>query len=182
MKLFRNVAIGLVIVMTIAIVTLCTYYNINLKAVSDNDTLKEVTIEAGTIESIGITLKENNLIKNVDIFKLYTRITNKTNLKAGIYNLSENMGVEKIVNILEEGSIINPDEISITFKEGINVRKVATLISENTNNSYDDVISLMNDKIYIDELVNKYWFLSDDIKNSNIYYPLEGYLFPDTYQ
>ena len=50
------------------------------------------------------------------------------------------MGVEKIVKILEEGTKYNPNEISITFKEGINIRKIATLISENTNNSYDDVI------------------------------------------
>ena len=39
----------------------------------------------------------------------------------------------------------------------------------------------MNDSEYIDSLINKYWFLSDDIKNKKIYYPLEGYLFPNTY-
>ena len=182
MKTFRNVAIGLVVIMTSVIVAICTYYNINMKAVSDDTTLKEINIEAGTIESIGITLKENNLIKNVTIFKIYTRLTNRTNLKAGIYNLSEDMGVEEIVTILEEGSKVNPDEISITFKEGINIRKIATLISENTNNSYDDVMSLVDDDEYIDSLIDKYWFLTSDIKNSNIYYPLEGYLFPNTYR
>lgn len=182
MKKFRNIAIGLVVIMTTVVVALCTYYNINMKGVSDDSTLKEVTIEEGTIESIGVTLKENNLIKNVTIFKIYTRLTNKTNLKAGIYNLSENMTVEEIVKILEEGSKINPNEISITFKEGINFRKIATLISENTSNSYDDVLSLMDDNEYINSLIDKYWFLTEDIKDSNIYYPLEGYLFPNTYR
>ena len=33
----------------------------------------------------------------------------------------------------------------------------------------------------IKTLIDKYWFLTDDIKNSNIYYPLEGYLYPETY-
>lgn len=182
MKKFRNMALALVVIMTTVIVAVCTYYNINMGAVSSDSTLKEVTIESGTIESIGITLKENNLIKNVTIFKVYTRLTDRTNLKAGIYNLSEDMTVEEIVTILEEGSTINPDEISITFKEGINVRKVATLISENTNNSYDDVLSLMNNNDYIDSLIDKYWFLTDDIKDKGIYYPLEGYLFPNTYR
>ena len=182
MKTFRNVAIGLVVIMTTVIVSVCTYYNINMEAVSDDTTLKEINIEEGTIESIGITLKENNLIKNVSIFKVYTRLTNKTNLKAGIYDLSESMGVEEIVSILEEGSTVNPDEISITFKEGINVRKVATLISENTNNSYDDVLNLMGDDEYISGLIDKYWFLTDDILDNGIYYPLEGYLFPNTYR
>lgn len=182
MKQFRNVAISLVVIMTIIIVGICTYYNINIGPVSSDTTLKEVTIEAGTIESIGITLKENNLIKDITIFKIYTRLTNKTNLKAGIYTLSEDMGVEEIVSILEEGTTFNPDEISITFKEGINIRKIATLISENTNNSYDNVLSLMDDEDYIDNLIDEYWFLTDDIKNSYIYYPLEGYLFPNTYR
>ena len=88
------------------------------------------------------------------------------------------MGVKKIVSLLEEGKT---NENNITFKEGINVRGIAKLISKKTNNSYDSVIALMNDNNYIDELISKYWFLTNDIKNKNIYYPLEGYLFPDTY-
>ncbi len=182
MKQFRNIAIALVVIMTLSVVGICTYYNIKMSPVSDDSSLKEVNIQSGTIESIGITLKENNLIKDVNIFKIYIRLTNKSNLKAGIYELSESMGVEEIVAILEEGTTYNPDEISVTFKEGINVRTVARVISENTNNSYDDVIALMEDNTYIDSLIDKYWFLTDDIKNTNIYYPLEGYLYPNTYR
>jgi len=39
----------------------------------------------------------------------------------------------------------------------------------------------MNDSKYIDSLIDQYWFLTNDIKNKDIYYPLEGYLFPSTY-
>lgn len=182
MKKFKNIALSLIVILSVVIVAVCTYYNINMTKVSNDTTLKEITIEAGSIDSIANNLKKNNLIKNVTIFKVYTRLTNKTNLKAGTYSFSEDMGVKKIVDILEEGSKINPNEISITFKEGINIRKIATLISENTNNSYDDVISKLGDTTYIDGLIDKYWFLTDDIKNSNIYYPLEGYLYPNTYR
>ena len=38
-------------------------YNINMEKVSNDNTLKEVTIKAGSISSIANTLKENNLIK-----------------------------------------------------------------------------------------------------------------------
>lgn len=181
-------AIILVIVAIIFTLIACfaiglfVYYNTNTSPVSDDTTLKEVTIESGTIESIGLTLKENNLIKDATMFKLYTRFAKKTNLKAGIYKFSESMSMQEIVDILEEGSTYNPDEISITFKEGINIRTVAKLIDESTNNTYDDVINLMNNKEYINSLIEKYWFLTEDIKNSNIYYPLEGYLFPNTYR
>lgn len=182
MKNFRNMAIILLVVFTTVILALGIYYKVNMTGTSNSDTKKIVNIEKGSIDSIAKTLKDNNLIKNVSIFKVYIKLTNKTSLKAGIYELSENMGVEKIVKILEEGTKYNPNEISITFKEGINIRKIATLISENTNNSYDDVIKKASDETFIDTLINKYWFLTEDIKNKNIYYSLEGYLFPDTYR
>mgnify|MGYP000363343189 CR=1 FL=1 len=179
MKRFRNIALALVVISFFSVVAVCTFYNINMAKVSNDNTLKEVTIKAGSINSIANTLKENNLIKNITIFKVYTRLTNKTSLKAGTYNFSEDMGVKKIVSLLEEGKT---SENNITFKEGINVRGIAKLISKKTNNSYDSVMALMNDNNYIDELISKYWFLTNDIKNKNIYYSLEGYLFPDTYR
>ena len=182
MKNFRNMAIILLVVFTTVILALGIYYKVNMTGTSNSDTKKIVNIEKGSIDSIAKTLKDNNLIKNVSIFKVYIKLTNKTSLKAGTYELSENMGVEKIVKILEKGTKYNPNEISITFKEGINIRKIATLISENTNNSYDDVIKKASDETFIDTLINKYWFLTEDIKNKNIYYSLEGYLFPDTYK
>lgn len=182
MKNFRNMAIILLVVFTTVILALGVYYKVNMAGTSNSDTKKIVNIEEGTINDIAKTLKDNNLIKNVSIFKVYIKLTNKSNLKAGTYELSENMGVEKIVKILEEGTKYNPNEISITFKEGINIRKIATLISENTNNSYDDVIKKASDETFINTLIDKYWFLTDDIKNKNIYYSLEGYLFPDTYR
>ena len=181
MKTFRNVAIIILILGVIIVVGSCTYFNMGIAPVSDDDTLKTVTIEEGSIEDIANTLKENNLIKNVTMFKVYVKLTNKTNLKATTYQLSENMGVKKIVEILEAGNSYNPDEISITFKEGINMRAIASLIAENTNNTEDDVYNLLNDSEYLDNLINEYWFITGDVKDSRIYYSLEGYLYPDTY-
>lgn len=182
MKRFRNIAIGLVVMGVFFTVSLCTYYNINMGKVSNDSTLREITIKEGSISSIAQQLKEDKFIKNVTIFKVYTKLTNRSNLKAGLYEFSSDMGVKKIVDLLEKGTNVNPNEVSITFKEGINMRKIATLISEKTNNSYDSVIETSNNSEYIDGLIEKYWFLNEDIKNRNIYYSLEGYLFPNTYR
>src|SRR5699024_1894265 len=35
---------------------------------------------------------------------------------------------------------------------------------------------------YLQELMSRYWFLTDSILQEGIYYPLEGYLAPDTYE
>ena len=55
------------------------------------------------------------------------------------------------------------------------------MIEKRTNNSAEDVYSLLKDEQYLDSLIEKYWFITDEIKNGDIYYSLEGYLFPDTY-
>lgn len=175
----KTISLRLVVIVIAFVSTLLTYYTINMKKVSNDNTLKEVTIKEGTINSVATTLKEEHLIKNITIFKVYTRISGKTNLKAGTYDLSENMGVKKIVKCLEKGYCSSGN--NITFKEGTNIRKIAKIVDEKTNNSYEDFMKLMNDNEYIDSLINEYWFLTNDIKNSNIYYPLEGYLYPDTY-
>ncbi len=157
------------------------YYTYQISSVSRESDKVVVEIPGGTISSIGDTLYKNNLIRSKLIFSIYVKLNGVNNLKASTYELDRNMKLSEIIEVLEKGNSYNPDEIRITFKEGLNVRKIALLIEENTENSYDDVINLMDDDSYIDSLINKYWFLTDDIKNEKIYYPLEGYLFPDTY-
>lgn len=157
------------------------YYNYQVSAISKKSDKVVIEIKEGSISSIGDTLYENNLIRSKFIFKVYVKMNKINNLKASTYELDRNMKLKEIIYVLQEGNNYNPDQIVITFKEGLNVRKMAKVISEETNNSYDDFMNLMNDQGYIDELINKYWFLDNDIKNSKIYYPLEGYLFPNTY-
>lgn len=181
MMAYRNIMGVIVVIAFAGILSLGIFYNIGLSKVSKDSTLKTVIVEKGSIASIASTLKENNVIRNEMMFKVYIKLTGKNNLQAGTYEFSENMGTKKIVSMLEKGSISKKGEISITFKEGINMRKIASLIEEKTNNTKDDVLSLVNDSSYIDSLIEKYWFLDDSIKNSSIYYSLEGYLYPDTY-
>ena len=157
------------------------YYNYQMSAVSKDDEKVVVEIKEGSIKQIGDTLYENGLIRSTLIYKIYVKLNKVSNLKASTYEFNKNMDLKKIISVLEEGNAYNPDEIRITFKEGLNVRKIARIIDSETDNSYDDVINLMADKEYIDFLISKYWFLTDSIKNTKIYYPLEGYLFPNTY-
>ena len=180
MKVYKIIIIILAVLLA-GIFLLGFFYNYQMSAVSKEDTPVVVEIKEGSINSIGETLYENGLIRSTLIFKIYVKLNKVNNLKASTYELNKNMDLKTIINTLEKGNAYNPDEIRITFKEGLNIRKIAKIIEEDTNNKYDDVISLMADIEYIDTLITKYWFLTDKIKNSKIYYPLEGYLFPNTY-
>lgn len=182
MKKYTYLAYGLLITSLFIILGVFGYYRYNLNAPSKSDEVISIEIPKGSIKEIASALKEKGLIRNEKVFILYTKLANKKNLKAGYYEFSKNTNVEKIVAKLIEGSTINPNEISITFKEGINMRDIARLIESKTNNSYDDVINKSNDINYINSLIDRYWFITEDVKNENIYYKLEGYLFPDTYR
>ena len=145
---------------------------------------KEVIVEIKSGEStkqIISTLKKKNLVRYEEFMYVYIKVNNISGMKAGTYVLNQNMTPKKIFEILIEGTKSNDNDITITFPEGKTMRKIAEIIDEKTKNSYDDVFKVLEDKKYIKSLISKYWFLTDDILNENIYYPLEGYLAPNTY-
>ena len=181
MKKYKLVVIVVIVALICLTFLVGFYYKHQISPVSRESEKVVVEIKAGSVFSVGDTLYENNLIRSKLMFKIFVKLHGVNNLKASTYELNKNMSLSEIIEVLKEGNTYNPDEIRITFKEGLNVRKIAKLIEENTNNKYEDVINLMNDDDYIDSLIDKYWFLTDEIKNEKIYYPLEGYLFPNTY-
>ncbi len=171
------------LVLLFLVVTIFLLYRSFISPVSKNTDTKEVVIENGmTSIKIGKLLKENNLIKNDKFFVFYLKLNQVNDIKAGTYELSENMPLKKIVEILRKGNTFSNEEIQITFKEGINMREIAKVIANNTENTEEDVMNVLKDKDYLNSLIEDYWFITDSILDSKIYYPLEGYLFPDTYK
>ena len=179
---YRKVFIILVLVFIFIFMSGILLYHSYISPVSGDDSFKQIEIKKGlTSSQIGKLLEDEDLIKDDRFFLLYIKINNINDLKAGFYKLSSSMGLKEIVALLQEGSNYNPDEITITFKEGINFREIARVIESNTNNTYDDVMNLLSDTEYLNSLIEDYWFITDEILNNNIYYPLEGYLYPETY-
>lgn len=180
-KKFKIILV-LVAILLIGIATLLGTYCYFKSPVSNDKKEVSIVIENGsTISDIATLLKKEGLIKNENFFKLYVKLKKVSNVYAAKYYFSPSMNLDEIINTLNEGGY-NENEISITFKEGINMRGIAKLIKENTSNSEDDVYKKLKDEKYLNSIIEKYWFLTDDIKNSKIYYSLEGYLFPDTYR
>lgn len=140
----------------------------------------EVVIKPGMSTSqIASLLKKKYLIKDEFFFKVYMKLNRRDSIKASTYYLSKNMSLDNIVSLLEKGA--SNTDISITFKEGKTIKDYAKLLSETTNISEDEFLTKMKDKTYLASLIKSYWFLTDAILDSNIYYGLEGYLAPDTY-
>lgn len=182
MKKLANLATFLVAFLTTVIVLTCSFYNFNIKAVSKDNTPKEFMVNEGsTFATLAHDLKQENLIRSELCYKIYVKIFHPEGLQAGPYELKESMNVKEIIEVLSSGNTYNPDSITVTFQEGLPMQKVASIIAQNTNNKEEDVFNLLQNDNYLNSLINQYWFLTEDIKNKEIYYPLEGYLFPDTY-
>ena len=147
------------------------FYNINLKAVSNKSTEVNFMVDSGsTYYDVISKLKDEGLIRSELCFKLYT------------YKLNKNMSVKDIVYVFSKGNTYNPDAIVITFKEGKNMRSIASTISKYTNNTENDVYDKLKDSEYLNSVINEYWFIDETILNGDIYYSLEGYLYPNTYE
>lgn len=175
------IAISVVALILLTLITIVVCFS-KLSAPTKEDSKVEFVIKNGdTYSSIAKKLEEEKIIKSATAYKIYLKVKKPETLKAGIYELNRNMNVKEIINVLSSDNY-KEDHIMITFKEGINIRQFATIVSENTNNKEEDVYNLLKDENYINGLIEDYWFLTDEIKNEQIYYPLEGYLFPNTYQ
>ena len=178
----KKILIIVLIVVLILVISPIIWYNICISSVSKTDDEVVIEIELGsTTNGIIEKLRENNLIRSKLAFKIYTKLNKTTSFQAGKYKLNKNMNVKEITEALQKGIVYSQEQISITFLEGKNFRWIANKIEESTNNTTDDVYNLLQDEEYLDSIIEKYWFINKNIKNKDIYYPLEGYLFPDTY-
>lgn len=174
--------IGMIAILLLIIISFMIWYFISISHISNSKEEIEVTIPLGSGTSkIAEILKENNLIKSKTAFKIYVKINKVSDFQAGTYYLKQSMNLKEITDMLKTGIMYDPNQLNITYLEGKNIRWLANKIAETTNNTEDDVMNLLEDEEYIDSLIEKYWFLSDEIKDEDIYYSLEGYLFPDTY-
>lgn len=183
MKLFRNISLILLILLSAIVIFIGVSFNTNLTPVDkDSDDIKIVIIPSkSSTKKIGDILEEEGLIRSSQFFYVYCRLYEINDLKASTYELKPSMSLEEIIDILQKGNNYNPDVVSITFQEGINIKKVASIIESKTSNTSEDVFNKLKDKDYLDRIIAEYWFLTDEVRNTNIYYPLEGYLYPDTY-
>lgn len=179
----KKVVIIILSVIALLSVLAISYYNINLKAVSNESTQIEFLVDSGSnYYSTASKLKKEGLIRSELCFKIYIKLNKISGIEAGTYKISKNMSVKEIVNTFSKGNTYNPDAIVITFKEGKNMRSIAKTIAEFTSNTEEDVYNKLKDKEYLKKLVDKYWFISKKILDDKIYYSLEGYLYPDTYE
>lgn len=187
MKKVRKFKVGkfllfLLLLIIVLILILLGIYKYQTSAVSSNTDPKTITVDEGdNYFSIASKLKEKNLIRSETFYKLYLKLAKPDSLITGDYELNEAMSVREIVKVLSDKDGGKNNTIKLTFREGLNITQMAKIVEEKTDITADEFINKIADKTFLQSLQKDYWFITDDIYNTEIYYPLEGYLYPDTY-
>ncbi len=181
-KLTKALALFIIIFSALIIASVFAY-SAGASAPGNDETIEPFTVEEGSsYATVGEKLQAEGFIKSALAYKIYVKLNKPQMLYAGKYPLSKSMSLNEVMEIITSGKTYTPDALYVTFPEGKNMRTVAKIIAENTEHTEDEVFALLADGDYLDSLIEKYWFLTDEIKNPEIYYSLEGYLFPETYQ
>ncbi|MFC7393240.1 endolytic transglycosylase MltG [Scopulibacillus cellulosilyticus] len=175
----------IVLIILIAAAVCGIFYVKNALAPVDKSSAKKVTVQipSGTSSvKIGQILKEKGIINNASVFRYYAKYKNESNFKAGTYLFSPSMSTNEIIQSLNSGRNQSA-ALQITVPEGWWVKDIAHRIAQQTNLNEKDILNKMQDRNYIKQHYMKdYPFLTDEILNKQIKYPLEGYLFPATYR
>ncbi len=157
-------------------------YNLTPVDKTNNDAVNFELPTGWGIVKTAKELRKSGLIHNEYVFIIYSKMTGKSIYLAGNYSLNKSMSTDEILNSITKGENIIKDTITITFVEGRRFTEYANNIESKLGIKSDDVINKCKDKEYLKRLIDKYWFITDDILNDKIYYPLEGYLYPNTYE
>ena len=184
MKLKKSVKriIIAVICILVLILLMVGMYFYGLTSVSKTSEKVKFNIESGSsTKEIVNDLAKSKLIKSRLATLIYLKLNRNIIIQAGTYELDRSLDTKEIFEKLNSGAIIK-NTVTITFVEGKKITDYAKLISDKLGYSEDEIYKVINDETYLKELIQKYDFLDDSILNKNIYYPLEGYLFPATYE
>lgn len=186
--LVRKIVLRIILAMAaiIVIVGVSGYFYINsaLKPVDPRDnTEKKVEIPIGSsVENISNILEKEGIIKNARIFKYYVKFRNESGFQAGNYALSPSMTIDEILTTIKTGKMMKEAALKITIPEGKQLKQIADIVAVKTNSDPKKILATINDKKFIKRMQAKFpSLLTNEIYNPKIKYPLEGYLFPATY-
>lgn len=169
-------------IIVVLIVGMIIFYNVGISATSSKDEEVIVTIEQGSTASQMLnTLDEAGLVKNKLCGQIFLKLNHYDNLQANTYVLNKNMSLSQIFSVIEDPDIQYILLSKLTIKEGTTIPEVAKEFAGILDISADEVIKQWDDQDYLQSLIDEYWFMDESILDKDILYPLEGYLYPETY-
>ncbi len=146
----------------------------DMLALGKNEYCEVVIEQDATTAEIADALEEAGAIDHPWLFRMFAKFKGVDGtLRSGVYNFYNSIGYEGIISQLQEGGLA-ADEVTVTIPEGATLETIKTLLVEAgacTADSFDEAVASGE---------FNYDFI-EDIPVQRVYYRLEGYLYPETY-
>ncbi len=135
----------------------------------NNEVVNVIVPRGATLSTVADELYESGVIRS----KLWFRYKGQEiamYIKPGNYKIESGFNMDDILEIIQKGE--QEEQIAVTFPEGFILYQFAQRIEESGLGTADEFIEATND-----------YFISNGytLDTSNLYFNMEGYLFPDTY-
>lgn len=147
-----------------------------------NDEPVNVNIPTGSGASYIVEiLDQQGLVKNKLCAKIHVRIGGYDTLQANNYVFTKSMTLSEMMDAINTGDFDYISKEKFTIIEGATLPQAAESMAADLPFTADEILDKWSDKDYLKKLIDEYWFLTDDILKDGIMYPLEGYIYPETY-
>ncbi len=138
---------------------------------------KDVTITVGQGQSlmeIAQTLKDNDVISSKYLFVIKAKLSGNTaNLKYGDFVLNSDMSYDEIIKELTTGGA-KKETVTLTIPEGYSAEMIGAKCEDIGICTKDEFLAALSDD-YDYDFIKK-------IPKEDVKYPLQGFLFPSTYE
>ena len=125
-----------------------------------------------SMSQVAELLSQNRVIRSPGAFRILSRLAAAdSRVQSGEYRFEPGIFAWDVLKSLVQGRVVY---YSLTVREGLTIEEIAALVEERSFGDRGKFLEVAKDLSLLPAFVSK-----DDVKEAK--YPLEGYLFPDTY-
>lgn len=156
-------------------------YKSNLDVKIDKE--YKITIEEGaTVNSVIDQLDNDGVIKSKFMTKFFLKSNPELSaVMIGDYTFDKKATLKSLWTDFSKGQ--QAKMISFQIIEGESITKYAKVLAQalGDESRSEEILNFWNSEEYVRSTVDKYECVGEEVLNPEIFYPLEGYLKPDTY-
>jgi len=159
--------------------TMYTHTSVPIDIDADEDEYVLIEIGPGfTAGRVVEILYEKGLVRDEMIASLLVRLNGWGAIQRGEYQVNAGMSLEEMFLMFRGGDVIEQVFENFIIPEGVEIGVIANITAQALDLNSDDLMELWSDEGFLRDMISEFWFLTDEILNPDILYPLEGYFYP----
>ncbi|MCL2558845.1 MAG: endolytic transglycosylase MltG [Turicibacter sp.] len=123
-------------------------------------------------------LYEHGLIRHEWIANQLVRFNSWNRIQAGEFEIHAGMSLYDMFTIFTQSQGVEQIFTYVIVPEGADLVWIAHIFADALDLDADAMIALWSDTAFLEELIDEYWFITDEVLDPVLLHPLEGYIYP----